>query len=74
MTFMRGNHLFAEVVPEGDGWHVELAAGADPRQVVAALNALDTPISRFARVEPSLHEIFVARVGDVEPRRMGIGD
>ncbi len=68
-AFMRDNPRFAEVVPDGDGWHIELAADADPREVLTALNSLDTPVSRFARVEPTLHEVFVANVGDVEPRR-----
>ena len=72
-AFMHANARFREVVPDGDGWHVELDAGADPREVLSALNSIDTPVYRFARVEPSLHEIFVARVGDVEPRRRGEG-
>ncbi len=48
----------------GEGWEVELEPGADSRQLLAALGALDAPLVRFERVEPSLHEIFVARVGD----------
>ena len=54
----------------GDGWEIELAPGADVRAVVAALNAMQAPILTFARVQPSLHEIFVARVGDATaPKR-----
>jgi len=68
-AFVRTAPLFREVVPEGDGWRVELAPETDARAAVAALNALDVPLSRFARVEPSLHEIFVDRVGDVTPAR-----
>ena len=66
---VRDAFLFQNVVREGDGWHVELAPGADVHRAVAALNGLDVPLARFARVEPSLHEIFVARVGDVTPHR-----
>ena len=66
---VRDAFLFQNVVREGDGWHVELAPGADVRRAVTALNGLDVPLARFARVEPSLHEIFVARVGDVTPHR-----
>ncbi|HEX7240912.1 MAG TPA: ATP-binding cassette domain-containing protein [Longimicrobiaceae bacterium] len=62
---------FGEPVPVGDAWEVELAPGADARELVAALNALDAPLARFERVQPSLHEIFVARVGDAAtPHRL----
>jgi ABC-2 type transport system ATP-binding protein len=53
-----------------DHWEVELRPGADPRALVAAANGLDVALSRFEHVQPSLHEIFVQRVGDaVRPRR-----
>jgi ABC-2 type transport system ATP-binding protein len=53
-----------------DAWEVELKPSADPRELVAAANQLDVPLSRFEHVQPSLHEIFVQRVGDaVRPRR-----
>jgi hypothetical protein len=68
-AFMHANARFREVVPEGDGWHVELADVADPREVLTALNGLDATLSRFVRVEPSLHEIFVEHVGEVVPAR-----
>jgi ABC-2 type transport system ATP-binding protein len=47
----------------GDGWRIDLAAGADPRALMAAVAALDAPLLRFEREQPSLHEIFVSRVG-----------
>lgn len=53
-----------------DGWEVELRDHADPRVLLAAANQLDVPLSRFEHVQPSLHDIFVQRVGDaVRPRR-----
>jgi ABC-2 type transport system ATP-binding protein len=53
-----------------DAWEVELKPDADPRELVAAANQLDVPLSRFEHVQPSLHEIFVQRVGDAaRPRR-----
>lgn len=53
-----------------DGWEVELRPDADPRALVAAANGLDVALSRFEHVQPSLHEIFVQRVGDAaRPRR-----
>ena len=60
----RLDRRFGEPVRAGEGWEVELEPGADPRGLLAALAAMDAPLVRFARVEPSLHEIFVARVGD----------
>lgn len=54
-----------------DAWEVELKPDADPRALVAAANQLDVPLSRFEHVQPSLHEIFVQRVGDAaRPRRI----
>ena len=51
-------------VTEGPcGWEVELAPPVEARDLVAALAALPVPPCRIARLDPSLHEIFVARVG-----------
>jgi ABC-2 type transport system ATP-binding protein len=58
-----GRGLFAHVVRHGEGWLVDLARGASVRDAVTALSALDVPLSSFARVQPSLHEIFVQLVG-----------
>ncbi|HEX6037195.1 ABC transporter ATP-binding protein [Longimicrobium sp.] len=53
-----------------DAWEVELKPDADPRALVTAANQLDVALSRFEHVQPSLHEIFVQRVGDAaRPRR-----
>ena len=53
-----------------EGWEVDLRPSADPRQLVAAANGLDVVLSRFEHVQPSLHEIFVQRVGDAaRPQR-----
>jgi ABC-2 type transport system ATP-binding protein len=53
-----------------DGWEVELKGHADARELLSAANALDVPLARFEHVQPSLHDIFVQRVGDaVRPRR-----
>ncbi len=64
--WVQGSRAFlrAERDGEGDGWQVELQPGADTRDVMRALADLDVPLTRFARVEPSLHEIFVQRVGE----------
>jgi ABC-2 type transport system ATP-binding protein len=61
---LRRDTRFGAITRAGEGWEVELKPGADSRQLLAALAALEAPLVRFERVEPSLHEIFVARVGD----------
>jgi ABC-2 type transport system ATP-binding protein len=54
----------------GDGWEVELKPSVASRELLAAAGALDVPLSRFEHVQPTLHEIFVQRVGDAaRPRR-----
>jgi ABC-2 type transport system ATP-binding protein len=42
---------------------LELAPQADPQQLLARLVAAGAPISRFELVQPSLHQIFLERVG-----------
>jgi ABC-2 type transport system ATP-binding protein len=61
--FMAAPHPFGAFRRAGEGWEVELEGG-DPRAVMAAVAGLDAPVSRFQRMEPSLHEIFVQRVGN----------
>ncbi len=56
--------LFRRVGRSGEGWEVELAPTTEVRELVAALNTLDVSLTRFARVQPSLHQIFVQKVGD----------
>ncbi len=55
---------FGPVQRHGDGWRIELPAGGDPRALLAELVRLDVPLSRFEHEQPSLHEIFVSKVGD----------
>ncbi len=63
-TFVQnGRMLFDNPVRDGDAWLVDLANGVSARDAISALNSLDKPLSTFSRVEPSLHEIFVAKVG-----------
>ena len=42
---------------------LELAPGADPQALLARLVAAGAPITRFELVQPSLHQIFLERVG-----------
>ncbi len=64
--FMDDNPRFEKVQATSDGWEAELAPDTDPRELVGALNLLPTQLSRFEHLEPSLHRIFVERVGDAE--------
>lgn len=49
--------------PRRNGWEVTLPEATDPRGLFALLATLEVAPERIARVEPSLHEIFVTRVG-----------
>jgi ABC-2 type transport system ATP-binding protein len=54
----------AHAVRHNGGWQVDLTDGADPRDLLLELTRLEPRLLRFVRVEPTLHEIFVSRVGD----------
>jgi ABC-2 type transport system ATP-binding protein len=62
-ALLRGAPWLDRVEAEGERWTVDLAEGADPRELLGALSTLDVPLRRFERVQPSLREIFVAQVG-----------
>ncbi len=61
---VEGGRWFEHAERHRGGWRVELRATADARSLLAELNGMDASILRFLRVEPTLHEIFVSRVGD----------
>jgi ABC-2 type transport system ATP-binding protein len=50
----------------GDSWHLELPAGDDVQRALAGLAAADVRVARFEHVKPSLHQIFVEKVGHAE--------
>jgi ABC-2 type transport system ATP-binding protein len=60
--FLRHSRLFTAVAARNGGWDVEVEPGLDTRALIAELNALESPLSRFEHLEPSLHDIFVAQV------------
>jgi ABC-2 type transport system ATP-binding protein len=68
--FVAASHAFGEFhAASGGAWEIDLTDG-DPREVMAAIARLDAAPSRFARMDPSLHEIFVERVGNAaNPQR-----
>jgi ABC-2 type transport system ATP-binding protein len=55
--------LVAEIDDHGHHVDITLAAGATSQHLLARLVAADVSIARFDRIEPSLHQIFLQRVG-----------
>jgi ABC-2 type transport system ATP-binding protein len=53
----------AALVAKRDGDEVQLATDATPQKLLAALVGVGASVRRFEIVTPSLHEIFVAKVG-----------
>jgi ABC-2 type transport system ATP-binding protein len=67
---LRRSRWFSHVEPRGEAWEVELGADTDTREVLRVLATAEVPLIRFTRIEPSLHEIFVSRVGQAtSPQR-----
>ena len=63
--FIHGNRrLLSRTQRAPELWEVELPAGDEPGELLAELARLPVPLHRFERIEPSLHEIFVAHVGN----------
>ncbi|HWS53057.1 MAG TPA: ABC transporter ATP-binding protein [Pyrinomonadaceae bacterium] len=56
--------LVASVKPEADFVEVLLAEGADPQELLRRLVERGARVSKFEQVEPSLHDIFIAQVGE----------
>jgi len=63
--------LVARVEDFGQYAELELAAGADPQDVLRQLVSSGTRLSRFELAAPSLHKIFVDLVGP-EAARAGV--
>jgi ABC-2 type transport system ATP-binding protein len=56
--------LVAGVKPYGDYTEVLLAEGADSQELLRRLVERGARVSRFERVEPSLRDIFITKVGE----------
>lgn len=66
--------LIAHLDDYGASADLQMAEGADPEQLLAALVREGVGLRRFEVVEPSLHAIFIAKVGAdaaVAPARAG---
>jgi ABC-2 type transport system ATP-binding protein len=61
--FVARENRFGAFRPHGEGWRLEMAPAADPRELLRSLAGLDATVVRFERERKSLHEIFIDRVG-----------
>jgi ABC-2 type transport system ATP-binding protein len=50
----------------GDTWELDLPTPDAVREALALVAGADSGVARFEHIKPSLHEIFVARVGHAE--------
>ena len=55
--------LVARVDDQNRFYEINLAPGADPQQLLRRVMETGAPIQRFELVQPSLHQIFLERVG-----------
>ena len=65
-VFHKGRNLFAADIARAHATkagEVLLAEGADPQELLRRLVERGAVVSKFERVEPSLHDIFIAEVG-----------
>jgi ABC-2 type transport system ATP-binding protein len=60
---LRDQSLIKKIDEHNRYFEVELATGADPQALLHRLIAAGASIERFELVQPSLHEIFIQRVG-----------
>jgi ABC-2 type transport system ATP-binding protein len=58
--------LVAKVERHSDGVEALLAEGADAQSLLKQLLAAGATVDKFERVEPSLNDIFIAKVGETE--------
>ncbi|HEY0873640.1 MAG TPA: ATP-binding cassette domain-containing protein [Vicinamibacterales bacterium] len=60
------NRRFPGAERSGNGWTFDLPAASDVQAVLSALAVTGLDVAKFEHVKPSLHEIFVAQVGEAE--------
>jgi ABC-2 type transport system ATP-binding protein len=63
MAVLADRTLVERVDDNNRYFEVELMAGADPQVLLRRVIDAGARISRFERVQPSLHQIFLQRVG-----------
>jgi len=62
-TVLADDGLVAAIRQRRDHIEIELAPRVEPQSLLERLIANELPVRRFERFEPSLHQIFVDRVG-----------
>jgi ABC-2 type transport system ATP-binding protein len=62
-TLLDDTRLVKSVDDQNRFFEVELADGANPQELLQRVVALGVPIERFELIQPSLHQIFLDRVG-----------
>jgi ABC-2 type transport system ATP-binding protein len=62
-TILADRSLVARVDDQNRFYEIELAAGADPQALLRRVYETGAPIHRFELVQPSLHQIFLEKVG-----------
>ena len=70
------DHTMIEKVDDSNRFfEIRLQAGADPQALLRTIIAAGVPVQRFELVQPSLHQIFLEKVGatGVEPGMSGHG-
>ena len=72
---LRDPSLVQRVDDSNRTFEIELSPGADPQQLLRRLVEAGAPVERFELVQPSLHRIFLEKVGatGVEPGMSGHG-
>lgn len=60
------NSRFPGAKRSADAWTIELPDGSDVQAILSAIAGATLDLAKFEHVKPSLHEIFVAHVGDAD--------
>ena len=62
-SILADRSLVSRVDDQNRFYEIELAPGADPQLLLRRVMETGAPIQRFELVQPSLHQIFLERVG-----------
>jgi len=62
-TLLQDRRLVARADDQNRFFEIELATGADPQELLRRVIATGVQVRRFEMISPSLHQIFLERVG-----------
>jgi ABC-2 type transport system ATP-binding protein len=65
-ALMDGGDGLRGAVRVGDAWELDLPSRGEVERALSRLASAEVPVTRFEHITPSLHQIFVARVGHAE--------